>query len=290
MTSRYDYVAVGHVTLDVIEDRPAGVVSQPGGGAFYSAMQASRLGFRTLIVTQGVPDEIEALLAPYLDELDLDVIPAEHTTTLATTGSDTDRRQRVLAWAGPMAAEELERDTAILHFAPVARETPTAWSGPADFVGITPQGLLRRWTAAEQTFSLAALDPVMLPSHFHAAVIGEQELSSCKALLDAARATGAPVAVTAGSRPTTVYLPAGERASPTVQAAVPSTAPAYEDLGAGDVFAAAFFVSLSEGHSARDAAAFGNAAAAIRVSHAGADAIGGRPVIEQALRESEQSG
>ena len=54
-SSHYDYIAVGHVTRDMIEDRAGEAVSQPGGGAFYSGLQAARLGLRTLIVTQGVP-------------------------------------------------------------------------------------------------------------------------------------------------------------------------------------------------------------------------------------------
>ncbi len=75
MTRRYDYVTVGHVTCDAVEHPTGRTISQPGGTAFYSALQAARLGMRTLIVTQGVPGEIEALLAPYRDELELHVIP-----------------------------------------------------------------------------------------------------------------------------------------------------------------------------------------------------------------------
>ena len=57
---QFDYTTVGHVTADVMPDG----TRQAGGGAFYSALQASRLGLRTLIVTQGVPSEIRELLAP----------------------------------------------------------------------------------------------------------------------------------------------------------------------------------------------------------------------------------
>ena len=39
-------------------------------------------------------------------------------------------------------------DTAILHLAPIARETPRAWPrSRAEFVGLTPQGLVRAWDA-----------------------------------------------------------------------------------------------------------------------------------------------
>jgi sugar/nucleoside kinase (ribokinase family) len=278
VSPRYDYVTVGHVTLDLIVDRPGGTVSQPGGGAFYSALQAARLGLRTLILTQGVPAQIEKLLAPYATELDLRVIPASHTTTLATTGHGLARSQRVLAWAGRVA-EPHDLDSSILHLAAVAHETPTAWSGETGFVGLTPQGLLRQWKKGEAT-SLVALDRASIPSRFDAAVIGERERACCDALFEAAQPIGATVAVTAGGRPTTVY-PAGEEQD--IQAVVPSIAPARDDLGAGDVFAAAFFVALHDGMSIPRATAFGNAAAALRVTGVGAKAIARRTEIEATL-------
>jgi hypothetical protein len=300
----YDYIAVGHVTRDVIEDRAGGTASQAGGGAFYSGLQAARLGLRTLIVTQGVSPEIHALLEPFSDELDLRVIPAKHTTTLSTRGSGAQRSQRLLAWAGPIA-EPLTFDTRILHLAPVARETPTAWHGHSRFVGLTPQGLVRRWeldksvplvqldagsllgdvplsgrddTALAGDISPVDLDPQMLPESFSAAVISEDECRSCHALFTVARHGGAYVAVTAGSRPATVHLPMPVARS-VVQTEVPRLVEARDDLGAGDVFAAAFFVALSEGSGPLEAATFGNAAAALRIAGVGPGAIATRPLI-----------
>jgi hypothetical protein len=300
--AHFDYITVGHVTRDTIEHPTGRTVSQPGGSAFYSSLQAARLGLRTLILTQGVPSEIEALLAPYRDELGLRVIPAEHTTTLSTRGSGATRTQRVLAWAGPIV-EPVELDTGILHLAPVARETPVAWRGRADFVGITPQGLVRSWERDERVplvqldtgsllgdiplappgsdalagdISPVELDPELLPDNFDAAVISEHECHSCHALFSAARRCGAHVAVTAGSRPTTVHLPGGESV---VQTPLPPVAAVRDDIGAGDVFAAAFFVALADGHTPLEAATFGNAAAAVRIAGVGPSAIGRRAEI-----------
>jgi sugar/nucleoside kinase (ribokinase family) len=302
--TRYEYIAVGHVTRDVIEDRSGGSQSQPGGGAFYSALQAARLGLRTLIVTKGAPQEIEALLEPFSDELDLQVIPAEHTTTLSTRGTGVKRSQRLLAWAGAML-EPLTLEAEILHLAPVARETPSHWQGRSDFLGITPQGLLRRWEQDEDVslvqldaasllgdISLAPttdmalpgdispveLDPASLPEHFDAAVISEHECRSCHALFATARSRGAYVAVTAGSRPATVYLPDPGGAA-IVQTALPQPVMPRDDLGAGDVFAAAFFIALAEGRSPLEAATFGNAAAAVRIAGVGPGAIAARAAI-----------
>jgi hypothetical protein len=305
---RFDYVTVGHVTRDLIERGTGGTISQPGGSAFYSALQAARLGLRTLIVTQGVPGEIEALLAPYRNELELRVIPAKHTTTLSTRGSGASRTQRMLAWAGPIA-DRLKLDTAILHLAPVARETPVTWGGNVKFVGITPQGLVRRWEPDEGVplvqldtgsllgdiplaqpdggalagdISTVKLDPSLLPKDFDAAVISEQECPDCHALFLAARGYRAYVAVTAGSRPTTVHLPASGGGQ-VKQTPIPRIVAMQDDLGAGDVFAAAFFLALADGCAPLQAAAFGNAAAAVRIAGVGPNAIGGCAEIEAAL-------
>jgi hypothetical protein len=280
----FDYVTVGHVTVDVLA---ASGTRRPGGGAFYSALQAARLGLRTLILTQGSPPEIEALLAPYREELELRILPAPATTTLHTSGSGAARTQRVLAWAGPIAVT-VAVDTQILHFAPVARETSGACFDAhpphADFVGLTPQGLARAWD--ENGEILPAWLPTdsrslrgLLPDGLSAVVLSEHERATCAPLLAAAAAAGAVLAITAGPGATSVQEPDG-RVS---QVQAPAIAHPRDDLGAGDVFAAAFFIALHEGRSAARAAAFAGAAAAIRIEGAGADAIGDRSAIEARL-------
>lgn len=279
----FDYVTVGHVTVDVLS---ADSSRRPGGGAFYSALQAARLGLRTLIVTQGSPTEIEALLEPYHKELELRIIPAPATTTLDTSGLGAARTQRVLAWAG-VIAETVTVDTSILHFAPVAREGIPTWRGHADFVGFTPQGLARRWD--EDGSGEIAQSPLptdrssldgLLPVGCSAIAISEQERAACAPLLSAATDAGAVLAITAGAGATSLYLPDG--AVTRVQA--PAVAHPRDDLGAGDVFAAAFFTSLHEGHSPEQAASNGNAAAAIRIGGVGADAVADRSAIEALVR------
>jgi sugar/nucleoside kinase (ribokinase family) len=278
-------VTVGHVTVDVIA---ADCTRRPGGGAFYSALQAARLGLRTLILTQGSAPEIEELLEPYSDELELRVIPAPATTTLLTSWPGGRRTQQVLAWAGPIA-ETIAVDTQILHFAPVAREIPAAWRGHAAFVGLTPQGLARTWDQSDAMGGKIVTAPLpndrdsleaLLPDGCSAVVINEQELLACASLLGAAADIGAVIAITAGAGATSVQTPGGKCTR--VQA--PAVAEPREDLGAGDVFAAAFFVALHEGLPPERAAAFAGAAAAIRIEGSGADAIGDRRAIEARMR------
>jgi hypothetical protein len=271
----FDYTAVGHVTVDVMADG----TRRPGGTAFYGALQASRLGLRALILTRGVAREIERLLEPYRGELEVEIQPAEQTTTLDTSGSGARRRQRLLAWAGPIEGEP-RLDTSILHLAPVAREIPRQWQGEARFVGLTPQGLARRWAVGLGGISLAPADPAAFPQQCDALVISEVEQVSCAELVSQARRAGAVVAITAGHRPITVHLPGGG----TLHVPTPATQEPGDDMGAGDVFAAAFFVALREGQPAREAAAFAGAAAALRIAGPGTSTIADRTAIESHLR------
>jgi 1D-myo-inositol 3-kinase len=291
----YDYTTVGHVTIDVLEDGSR----QAGGAAFYSALQAARLGLRAQIVTRGVEREIEDVLAPYRAELHLSIQPARHTTTLHTSGSGAERVQRVLAWAGPIRPE-LAVDTNILHLAPVARESPSGWRGTAAFVGLTPQGLVREWGQPRALVGqpreptrgrgkprgliqisaptgVAKRLAMLVAGQCDAIVVSEHERASCAALIEQASAAGALVAVTAGEQPTTIIQTHGRGE---VHVQVPAVELPRDDLGAGDVFAAAFFVSLSQGRDALDAARFANAAAAVRVSGVSASAIGGLAEIQ----------
>jgi sugar/nucleoside kinase (ribokinase family) len=273
----YHYTTVGHVTVDVLEDGSR----RPGGTAFYSALQAARLGLRTLILTSGVQRELDELLEPYGHEFDVRVVEAEHTTTLLTLGVGAERRQRVLAWAGPIPAEH-ELDTQILHLAPVARELPAQCLGQAQFIGLTPQGLARQWS--EQDGWIVPATPRALPQTsarpVDAIVVSEHERDSCQELIDASLRMGAVVAVTAGAQPTRLLT----RGLGELEFEVPPLADAVDDLGAGDVFAAAFFIALHEGRDALGAAGFANAAAAVRMRARGAQAIGGRTQIEERLR------
>jgi sugar/nucleoside kinase (ribokinase family) len=310
----YHYTTVGHVTVDVLDDR----TSRPGGTAFYSALQAARLGLRTLIVTRGRAEQIEQLLAPYSHELDVHVHQAEHTTTLLTSGAGANRRQRLLAWAGPIP-EKLALDTDVLHLAPIARESPSSWRGAPAFVGLTPQGLARSWSAGSWSagswsagglsagglsaggdarepaaVAFAPVEPaavvstpvapaaVAVAGRCHAIVLSHIERANCARVIDAGTNAGAIVAITAGAQPTELLVPG----RPTLELSVPAIDAPAEDLGAGDVFAAAFFVALAEHSSAQHAARFANAAAAVRMSGVGADAIGTRALVERQLSRS----
>jgi sugar/nucleoside kinase (ribokinase family) len=274
----FDYTTIGHVTVDVMADGSR----RAGGTAFYSALQAARLGQRALIITRGRAEELAPLLEPYLAELELELIAADRTTTLYTSGSGARRAQRVLAWA-PAITAGVSVDTRVLHLAPVAREMPGGFTGRAGFVGLTPQGLARTWDGEGGEISLAP--PAGRCPDCEAIVVSEHELASCERLISEASGAGAIVAITAAGAPTRIRLPGGE----VLEVQVPPVEDPRDDLGAGDVFAAAFFVALREGQPPAEAASFANAAAAVRMRGVGAQAIGDRAAIEERLGSSAGS-
>jgi sugar/nucleoside kinase (ribokinase family) len=87
------------------------------------------------------------------------------------------------------------------------------------------------------------------------------------------------VAVTAGSAGGELLLPDGQE----LAIGGPRVSDPADDLGAGDVFAAAMFAELHGGVPAARAAAFAAAAAAVRLDGKGPGAIGDRAAIEQRL-------
>jgi sugar/nucleoside kinase (ribokinase family) len=277
-------VTVGHVTVDVL---PGGE-RRPGGAALYSALQAARLGCEATIVTRGDEDELRKQLAPFAEELRLIVEPAPATTTLDTTGAGEERRQRMLAWAGPMSAIAAPAGT-ILHLAPVAAELTARPEGHWRFTGLTPQGLVRRWDGlgeevVERTLPAECL---ALFAGCDAVVLSRREREACEPGLDLARREGALVAVTAGPAATLLLA---DRETPPLEIAVSPVVASPDDLGAGDVYAATLFVALAEGSPPERAVALAAAAATLRLGGSGPSAVAGRTEIEaQAASAAESS-
>jgi pfkB family carbohydrate kinase len=270
---RFDYTTVGHVTVDVM---PGGI-RRPGGSAFYSALQAARLGKRALILTRGAGAEIEQLLTPFRGELELELEEAPCTTSLQTSGKGRERVQYLRRWAGEIGTEP-DLDTEVLHIAPIARETPRSWRGAVGLAGLTPQGLIRAWSPKDGRVRLRPLEPAQLPERCDAAVLSQLERPYCTALLD----RHGVVVVTDEAAPSELCLHDGG----SVRLEVPAVAQIRDDIGAGDVFAAAFFIALAEGRDERAACAFANAAAAVRLSGYGPDAVGDRAAIEARMDSS----
>ena len=127
----------------------------------------------------------------------------------------------------------------------MAREGLEQWRAPGAYVGLTPQGLVRDSSAALERVSLVAPSRASerLAARCDAIVLSRHERGVAADMLRRAIDSGALVAITAEWRPCTILLADGSQ----LEIEVPAVAKPIDDMGAGDVFAAALFITLGAG-------------------------------------------
>lgn len=255
---KIDYLIVGHVCRDLT---PAGPV--PGGTAMYSARVAQALGARTAVLTSVGPGfELE----PVLPDIAVECVPAAQTTTFENVYTPAGRQQTVHAVAKTMTAGDVPaawQRASIVHLGPIVHEIDEGMVRlfSNSLVGVTPQGWFRRW-GEDGRVSVGDWPGVAEVLPLAAAVIVSPEDLPYAGLLDEIRELAPVVVLTQQAGGCKVFHRDEMRDVP---------APAVEEInptGAGDVFAAAFFVRLYQTKGNPWAAAeFANRMAAHSVSY-----------------------
>jgi sugar/nucleoside kinase (ribokinase family) len=246
---------VGHVCLDRF-----GPDRLPGGSAYYGGRAARALGADVRVFTAAGAD----FPADALGGLEAHVVPALRTTSFTNLrGRDGVRRQRVEAVAPALDVSTLPAawaDTDVLHLAPLVGEVDlAAWRAAvrARFLGIQVQGWVRR-VDDDGTVLPAPFPPGAL-ADVDAAVLGDDEARDDPELVRRLAAE-IPVVVLTHADEGCVVLERGRATRVGVFRTVE-----VDPTGAGDVFAAAFFLALARGDPAVEAAQLGAAAASIVV-------------------------
>lgn len=269
-----DYLIIGHVVQDVV---PEGYTV--GGTATYSSITARNLGRRPGIVTRLAPDFV---WPPALHNVAVHRVPSAHTTTFHNIYRDGHRQQFLLSVADAMQPEDIPpawRGAPIVHLGPLNRELDTRFARlfPGALVGVTPQGWLRQWDEAGRVRMRPWEEaPEILP-HVDVLVLSEEDLNGNAGLMDEyARLTRIAV-MTQGRRGCVVFT--GGRA----YAVSGFPAAEVDPTGAGDVFAAAFFIRLQETGNPVEAARFANATASFCVEAPGITGIPTREQVEERM-------
>jgi sugar/nucleoside kinase (ribokinase family) len=265
-----NYVLVGHLTRDVF-----GSASRLGGTVVYAGVAAGRLGRRVGIVTAGsyALSEETALAGAAVASR-----PSESTTTFQLFDRPNGRALQLLERATPLTASDIPPhwiDAEIVHFAPIADEVSadvaTAFSSANVFA--TPQGWLRAF-APDGTVSPAPERALDLPlERFAALVLSAEDLANDAGLASRIAARVPTLVLTRGAQGCSVFHAgrATEIPAPAARVADPT--------GAGDVFAAAFFVRLVETDDPVESARFASYAAALAVEATGTSGISDRASI-----------
>lgn len=229
-----DYLAIGHVAQDLT---PQGL--RLGGTVAYAALTAQALGQRAGIITSVAP---EADLTD-LKQLTLQIVPSPTSTVFENIDTPTGRVQKVHAQAQRLTVESLPPDwqpVRLVHFGPIINEIDPQMipQFSESFIGLTPQGWMRRLDSDGNVYRAEWIEAERLLRLASATVISLEDVAGDWAIAAQWASLSKVFVVTQGERGATVFWN-GERqhlAAPAVTV--------VDATGAGDIFAAAFFVHL----------------------------------------------
>jgi len=273
---KIDYLVTGHISLD---QTPSG--AQLGGTAAYAALTARALGLRVGIVTSFDPDDISL---DALKDILVYVIPSKETTRFEINDSAPDRQLILKGHAAQIQFEQVPeawQRAPIIHLGPIAQEIDSKL--PAGFspelLGLTPQGWLRSWGSDGRVEPKKWSQMEASLNHASAAVLSIKDIGDDEEFIEEMALASRVLALTEGSEGARIYWNHDLRRFPAPSMDVVDT------TGAGDIFAAAFFIRL---HSTRDpweAARFATRIAAHSVTRRGLASIPTKEEIQQCQME-----
>jgi sugar/nucleoside kinase (ribokinase family) len=272
-----DYLIVGHVAVDIT---PTGV--QLGGTVSYSALTARALGLRVGIVTSsGADAPLEAL-----DGIQIVNIPAEHSTTFENVKTESGRRQTLHHQAAPIFLEHIPqawRKAPIIHLAPIARELESSLSEKLSgtFLGITPQGWMRVWDENGQVAACVwdANAGEQALGQAGAVVMSVEDVNRDLEQVEAMAHQTRILCLTEGEAGAVLYWNGDRRRFRPVEVRE------VDATGAGDIFAAAFFMRYYNTRDPWEATRFATNLAARSVTRVGLNGIPTAQEIEECLME-----
>ncbi len=269
-----DYLAVGHLTLDAT---PQG--TRLGGSAAYAALTARAMGLRAGIVASIAEKEpLEALRG-----IPLALVPTERSTIFENIPAPAGRKQILRDRAERILLDHIPqawRGAPIIHLAPVADEMDDSLAEAlsASILGITPQGWMRQWDARGEISPKKWMNAAAL-NRAGAVILSLEDVGGDLELAEEMAHHARLLCLTEGAAGATLYWNGDRRRF---------RAPAMEEIdstGAGDIFAAAFFIRLMNTRDPWEAARFAAQLAARSVTRPGLEGIPAPNEIEECLTE-----
>jgi hypothetical protein len=270
-----DYLVVGHVAVDIT---PTG--KQLGGTVSFASLTARALGMKVGIVTSSGRD------APLgaLDGIQIVNIPSENSTTFENVKTESRRKQTLHHQAVPIQLDHIPqvwRNAPIIHLAPIARELeptlPEKLSG--SLLGITPQGWMRTWDESGQVEATVWENSEQALRYAGAVVMSVEDVNRDLELVEEMAHHTRILCLTEAENGAVLYWNGDRRRFR------PNEMEEVDATGAGDIFAAAFFVRLYSTRDPWEAARFATQLAARSVTRVGLSGIPTSREIEECLME-----
>ena len=270
-----DYLVIGHVAHDLTPDGP-----RLGGTVAYSALTARALGLRVGIVTASGPEtSLEAL-----NGIRIINVESPKSTTFENIYTEHGRLQYLRAQATRINftnVPEAWQRASIIHLGPIANEMdvilPEGFS-PA-LLGLTPQGWMRQWDSECRVSRTEWIDADSALVRAGAVVISREDVDGDDELIEHMAHQTPILAVTEDAAGAVLYWNGDRRRfrAPEVKE--------VDATGAGDVFAAAFFVRFFTTRDPWEATRFATLLASHSVTRAGLDGIPTPREIEECTLE-----
>lgn len=272
-----DYLVIGHLTQDLTPTGP-----RLGGTAAYSSLTARALGLRVGILTACE----DCLRAVELEREGIQVVGqrTEGTTTFENIQTPDGRIQFLHKLAPEINVSnvpEIWRSTPVVHLGPVAREVDPnlVRAFPNSLVGLTPQGWMRTWDEKGRVSYGDWPESSYVLQNAGAAVISVEDVQRDERIIEDMASSIRVLAVTEGSNGARVYWNGDlRRFRATKQEEI-------EPTGAGDIFAAAFFIRLHTTRDPWEAGRFATNLASFSVTRVGLEGIPTAEEVKNCLIE-----
>lgn len=267
------YLLVGHVTRDLLPNNRF----TTGGTVTYASVVAKNLGWQPVIVTAAAPDFTPPA---YLAHVDWRILPSPNTLTFRNEyDARGNRRQTIGPLARPIMPPDIPKDcqnAPVVHLCPLAQELGPEITSvfPNSLLVATPQGWMRQWDE-RGIVSLGGWQRAddILPK-LQAAVLSIEDVEGNWSIAEEWAATVPILIVTLGEEGAAVFH-GGQR-----QYVPPRPAQPTDPTGAGDVFAAAFFIYYQETGDLWQSVRFANVTASMAIERAGPEGAPLRHEVE----------
>lgn len=270
-----DYLIIGHLAVDLT---PSG--ARLGGTAAYASLAARALGLRVGVVTSvGAEAPLNALAG-----IPVVSVPSEHSTTFENLQTPEGRKQTIHHQAAALTYEHVPaawRTAPLIHLAPLAQELASDLPAQvsASLVGLTPQGWLRTWDSEGRVRPYAWKEAEKVLPRIGAMVISREDVGGDEEQIETFAHYVRILAVTEAAAGSVLYWNGDRRRF---------RAPKMDEVdstGAGDIYAAAFFIRLYTTRDPWEAARFATKFAAYSVTRFGLDGIPTEREIQACLME-----